>query len=81
MREAEERKQEGLEELAELINEQGKNARFKPKVMTYNDVTNTAEPVEMPKDEPDEEGPEEVLSEVPEETPEDTAGDSKGDEE
>jgi len=50
-REAEERKQEGLEELAELINEQGKNARFKPKVMTYNDVTNTAEPVEMPEKE------------------------------
>ena len=77
LREAEERKQEGLEELAELINEQGKNARFKPKVMTYNDVTNTAEPVEMSKDEPVEDIPEEV----PGETPEDTAGDSKGDEE
>ena len=29
-----------------MIEEQGKNARFKPKVMTYNDMTNKAEPVE-----------------------------------
>lgn len=46
MEEAERKKQEALEELTEMIEEQGKNARFKPKVMTYNDMTNTAEPVE-----------------------------------
>ncbi len=45
-REAEQARQDGLDELADLIEEQGKNAKFKPKVMTYNDVTNTAEPVE-----------------------------------
>ncbi len=73
LREAEERKQEGLEELAELINEQGKNARFKPKIMTYNDVTNTAEPVEMPEDE--------LTEAFSEEEPVDKQEDSKGDEE
>ena len=46
MEEAERKKQEALDELTEMIEEQGKNARFKPKVMTYNDMTNTAEPVE-----------------------------------
>ena len=45
-REAEAKKQESIDELTEMIEEQGRNARFKPKVMTYNDVTNTAEPVE-----------------------------------
>lgn len=45
-REAEQARQDGLDELADLIEEQGRNAKFKPKVMTYNDVTNTAEPVE-----------------------------------
>ena len=46
MEEAERKKQEALDELTEMLEEQGKNARFKPKVMTYNDMTNTAEPVE-----------------------------------
>ena len=46
MEEAERKKQEALDELTEMIEEQEKNARFKPKVMTYNDMTNTAEPVE-----------------------------------
>ena len=46
MEEAERKKQEALDELTEMIEEQGTNARFKPKVMTYNDMTNTAEPVE-----------------------------------
>ena len=46
MEEAERKKQEALDELTEMIEEQGKNARLKPKVMTYNDMTNTAEPVE-----------------------------------
>ena len=83
-REAEERKQEGLEELAELIEEQGKNARFKPKIMTYNDVTNTAEPVEMPDKQAEdvpEDVPEEVPADAPTDAPEDTQTDSEGDEE
>lgn len=43
----EELKQDALQELSKTIEEQGKNARFKPRVMTYNDVTNTAEPVDV----------------------------------
>ena len=49
----EELEREKLNDLARTIEEQGKNARFKPKVMTYNDVTMTAEPLEP--EEPDEE--------------------------
>ena len=77
-REAEERKQEGLDELAELIEAQGKNARFKPKIMTYNDVTNKAEPIERPAkasvEEPVEEPIEEPMEE-PIEEPVETAED------
>ncbi|MGN0702190.1 MAG: ATP-dependent zinc metalloprotease FtsH [Lentihominibacter sp.] len=51
MEEAEKKKQEALDELTEMIEEQGKNARFKPKIMTYNDMTNTAEPVETEEEE------------------------------
>lgn len=49
------KKQEELEQLSDMIEEKGKNARFKPKVMMYNDVTNTPEPVEKPvkTEEPD----------------------------
>lgn len=49
------KKQEELEQLSDIIEEKGKNARFKPRVMTYNDVTNTPEPVEKPPktEEPD----------------------------
>lgn len=43
----EELKQDALQELSKTIEEQGKNARFKPRVMTYNDVTNTAEPADV----------------------------------
>ena len=43
--EAEARKQEALEELSEMIEEQGKNAKFKPRIMTYNDMTHNPEPV------------------------------------
>lgn len=38
-----------LEEAAKILEEQGKNAKFKPKVMTYNDVSKTAEPYEPKK--------------------------------
>ena len=44
--EAEARKQEALEELSEMIEEQGKNAKFKPRIMTYNDMTHNPEPVD-----------------------------------
>lgn len=45
----EEQKQDAIQELSKTIEEQGKNARFKPRVMTYNDVTNTAEPLDVDK--------------------------------
>ncbi|MDD4199833.1 MAG: ATP-dependent zinc metalloprotease FtsH [Eubacteriales bacterium] len=49
MEDVEVKKQEALEELSEMIEEQGKNSRFKPRIMTYNDMTNTAEPVKVEK--------------------------------
>ena len=52
--EAENQRQEELSELSEMIEEQGKNARFKPRVMTYNDMTNTPEPLQQKKIEPEE---------------------------
>ena len=52
------RKQEALEELTKTIEEQGKNAKFKPRIMTYNDVTNRAEPVEVKKTQAPEPEPE-----------------------
>ena len=47
--EADQKKQNELEEIANMIEEQGKNAKFKPRIMTYNDMTNTAEPVDTDK--------------------------------
>lgn len=38
-----------LEEAARALAEQGKNAKFKPGIMTYNDVTKTAEPFDPGK--------------------------------
>ena len=58
--EADEKKKNELEEIAGMIEEQGKNAKFKPRVMTYNDMTNTAEPVDTDRDEDEDE------SEIPE---------------
>ncbi len=43
---AESLERQRLEEAARALEEQGGNAKFKPKVMTYNDVTKTAEPYE-----------------------------------
>ena len=73
MAEQEEERQakDALDELVREIEEKGKNARFKPKVMTYNDLTQTAEPYKT--EEPDEEEPDEFDEpEIPEElaTPE-----------
>ena len=46
-----------LEKLEKTIEEQGKNARFKPKIMTYNDMTMKAKPIvksgPAKKEEPD----------------------------
>ena len=38
-----------LEEAARMLEEQGKNAKFKPTVMTYNDVSKTAQPYDSDK--------------------------------
>ena len=42
---AEEAEQQKLAELERVIEEQGRNARFKPKIMTYDDVNFTAKPL------------------------------------
>lgn len=69
--EAAQKKQEELEELSDMIEEQGKNARFKPKIMTYNDMTNTAEPVDVPeKKKQPEDVPEAELEDAEAEAPE-----------
>ena len=53
--EAERKAQDKLDELADMIEEQGKNAKFKPRIMTYNDMTQQPQPVEKKsKDEPEE---------------------------
>ncbi|MBQ9014787.1 MAG: ATP-dependent zinc metalloprotease FtsH [Firmicutes bacterium] len=44
--EREEAERQKLNDLAKSIEEQGRNARFKPKVMTYDDVTMTAKPLD-----------------------------------
>ncbi len=46
---ARQKKQEELDALSSMIEKSGKNAKFKPTVMTYNDVTNSAKPVESKK--------------------------------
>ena len=51
MREA---KEQQLRDLSQMIEEEGKNAKFKPKVMTYNDVTETPTPVESAEEKKDE---------------------------
>jgi cell division protease FtsH len=56
---AQQKKQEELEALSSMIEKSGKNAKFKPTVMTYNDVTNSAKPVETKKPEQEEPTPSE----------------------
>lgn len=48
-----------LEDAAKALEEQGKNARFKPTIMTYNDLTNTAKPLEKNDDEDIKKAPDE----------------------
>ena len=69
-REAEQMQQDDIDELAELIEQQGKNAMFKPKVMTYNDMTNTATPVERKRKKAKAPVEEEIEPEVKEEVEE-----------
>lgn len=49
-----------LEEAAKMLKEQGKNAKFKPTVMTYNDVSKTAEPYDPNKKRPSENSEEDM---------------------
>lgn len=61
-REAALAKKRELEEAAKALEAQGRSGKSKPKLMTYNDVTKTAEPFDpmhLAKDEPEEDGAEE----------------------
>ena len=74
--EAEKRAQDKLDELTELIEEQGKNAKFKPRVMTYNDMTQDPTPIEKSAEEDQEPvnpGVEETLPDAEFEAVEDAA--------
>lgn len=51
-----------LEDAAKALEEQGKNAKFKPTIMTYNDLTNTAKPLEKNDDEDIKKAPDEEAS-------------------
>ena len=55
--EAERRAQDKLDELSDMIEEQGKNAKFKPRIMTYNDMTQEPQPLNKKKKKSDEEEP------------------------
>ena len=43
-KQAEDLERQRLEEAAKALEEQNGNSKFKPTIMTYNDVTKTAEP-------------------------------------
>ena len=66
----EEAERQKLDDLERSIEEQGRNARFKPKVMTYDDMNLTAKPLKKrpPKDVPPVEEDEEEFEETFEET-------------
>lgn len=70
--EAENRRQEALNELSDMIEEQGKNAKFKPRIMTYNEMTQKAEPVEFNRKPADEEAEDAEFEPVSEEGIDDT---------
>ena len=75
--EAERRAQDKLDELSDMIEEQGKNAKFKPRIMTYNDMTQEPQPLKKKKKKSDEEEPadaefEPVETEAEETEPEET---------
>lgn len=52
--------QEKLDEISRIIEEQGENAKFKPRIMTYNDVTTTPEPIAKKPKKLKSEEPEEI---------------------
>ncbi len=67
------REQEKLDELSEMIEKQGGKAKFKPRIMTYNDMTQDPTLVEKEKppktEEPAEEPAEEPMEDMAEEAP------------
>ena len=69
---AEEEKKRQLEEAAKALEEQHGNSKFKPTIMTYNDVTKTATPYEPEKRDPDD---------VPADDPQDRDDDMPSEEE
>ena len=72
--EAERREQEKIDELSDMIEEQGKNAKFKPRIMTYDDMNQDPQPVKRkkkaapPVEEPIEDEPADAEFEPVEET-------------
>ena len=66
---AEEEKKRQLEEAAKALEEQHGNSKFKPTIMTYNDVTKTATPYEPEKRDQDD---------VPADDPQDKDDDADG---
>jgi len=69
---AEEEKKRQLEEAAKALEEQHGNSKFKPTIMTYNDVTKTATPYEPEKRDQDD---------VPADDPQDKDDDMPSEEE
>ena len=69
---AEEEKKRQLEEAAKALEEQHENSKFKPTIMTYNDVTKTATPYEPEKRDQDD---------VPADDPQDKDDDMPSEEE
>ena len=65
------REQEKLDELSEMIEKQGGKAKFKPRIMTYNDMTQDPKLVEKEKPPKKEEPAEEPMEDMAEEAPAD----------
>ena len=65
---AEEEKKRQLEEAAKALEEQHGNGKFKPTIMTYNDVTRTATPYESKKEDQDD-APDDDLQERDDDMP------------
>ena len=59
------REQEKLDELSEMIEKQGVKSKFKPRIMTYNDMTQDPTPIEKEKPPKTEEPAEDMADELP----------------
>ena len=59
------REQEKLDELSEMIEKQGGKSKFKPRIMTYNDMTQDPTPIEKEKPPKTEEPAEDMADELP----------------